>query len=339
VLPIRELPGTGVATSAVGFGCAGLFRIPQRSVRQYVLDAAYDAGIRHFDVAPMYGLGLAEAELASFLRRHSDVTVTTKFGIDPTFLARGVARCQEPLRALLAKRPGITDRLKAAGRGPQSGQLGRMLYSSRGYHQQSARTSLERSLRALGTDCIDIFLLHDPAGDLATGQPELVDYLTEQCRLGRVRCWGVASPLSELPGVIRRLGPTAVVQFRDDIFDGAHTGGHAPDRAAITYGALARSLPAARRFLGHSGPAVDAWSERLGVDLAVASNVPKLLLRAALHRNSAGPVLFSTTRPKHAQVAAEAAIQSVATSAAEAAAFGELAAAVRAACPGLDRVP
>jgi D-threo-aldose 1-dehydrogenase len=339
MLPVRELSGTGVATSAVGFGCAGLFRIPQRSARQYVLDAAYDAGIRHFDVAPMYGLGRAEAELASFLRRHGDVTVTTKFGIDPTFFARGVARCQEPLRALLANRPSVTERLKAAGRGPRSGHLGRLLYSSRGYHRRSAQASLERSLRALGTHCIDIFLLHDPVGNLTPGEPELVDYLTEQRRLGRIRCWGVTSPLSALPGVVRCVGPTAVVQFRDDIFDRPHTTERPPDSAMITYGALARSLPAARRFLAHSPPAVDAWSERLGVDLAVAPNLPKLLLRAALHRNSAGPVLFSTTRPEHAQVGAEAAIQSVATSAAEAAAFGEFGAAVRAACPGLDGAP
>ena len=69
MLPIRELPRTGVVTSAVGFGCAGLFRIPQRSRRREVLEAAYDVGIRHFDVAPMYGLGLAEAELGSFLKR------------------------------------------------------------------------------------------------------------------------------------------------------------------------------------------------------------------------------------------------------------------------------
>ena len=64
MLPVRELNRTGVVTSAIGFGCAGLFRIPHRKARKAMLDAAYDAGIRHFDTAPMYGLGLAEAELA-----------------------------------------------------------------------------------------------------------------------------------------------------------------------------------------------------------------------------------------------------------------------------------
>ena len=49
-----------------------------------LLEAAFDAGIRHFDVAPMYGYGEAEGCLGEFLQRHrADVTVTTKYGIPP----------------------------------------------------------------------------------------------------------------------------------------------------------------------------------------------------------------------------------------------------------------
>ena len=40
MLPTRELAGTGVATSAVGLGCAGLFRIPGRENRVSILEAA-----------------------------------------------------------------------------------------------------------------------------------------------------------------------------------------------------------------------------------------------------------------------------------------------------------
>jgi aryl-alcohol dehydrogenase-like predicted oxidoreductase len=34
------------------------------------LDAAWDIGCRHFDTAPLYGLGLAETRLNRFLREH-----------------------------------------------------------------------------------------------------------------------------------------------------------------------------------------------------------------------------------------------------------------------------
>jgi D-threo-aldose 1-dehydrogenase len=334
VLPTRELPGTDVVTSAVGFGCAGLFRIPQRSDRRSVLDAVYDAGIRHFDVAPMYGLGLAEAELASFLsRRRADVTVTTKFGIDPTLLTRGVALFQEPLRTFLSKRPNVQEGLKNAGRGPRSGAFGRLLYFSRGYHQHSAQLSLERSLRRLDTDCIDIFLLHDPVGDLIIKAPELIEYLNEQRRLGRIRCWGVTGQPSDLPGIMKCLGRAPVIQFRDDIFDESTSARHIPDGAEITYGALARALPVLRRFLARSPGASDLWSQRLGVDLAEESSLPRMLLSVALRRNVTGPVLFSTTRPERCRVAAEAAIHSMELSDREAKMFSELAVAARLAYP------
>jgi len=340
VLPTRELQGTDVVTSAVGFGCAGLFWIPRRSGRRSVLDAVYDAGIRHFDVAPMYGLGLAESELGSFLKgRRADVTVTTKFGIDPTLLTRGIAFVQGPMRTLLAKRPNVKEGLNDSIRGPHSGALGPLLYFSPGYHRRSAQLGLERSLRALGTDYIDVFLLHDPIGDLITGVPELVDYLDEQRRLGRIRCWGVTGQPSELPGTMECLGRAAVVQFRDDIFEEPPSAKHMPTVARITYGAVARVLPVLRQFLAHSPGALDMWSERLGVDLAEESNLPRMLLSAALRRNAAGPVLFSTTQPERARVAAEATAQRVGLSDAEAATFREFAATARSASPERIRTP
>jgi D-threo-aldose 1-dehydrogenase len=338
MLPTRELPGTPVVTTAVGFGCAGLFRLPQRSARRSVLDAAWAAGIRHFDTAPMYGLGLSEAELGAFLKgRRADATVTTKFGIEPTLLARGVGLCQAPVRALLARRPSVGEGLKTAAAGPGSGAVGRLLYAAPGYHRRSAQAGLERSLRTLRTDYIDVFLLHDPVGGLISGAPELADYLNEQQRLGRIRCWGVTGQPSALAGPVERLGGTPVAQFQDDIFEDAPSAPHTPGGAWITFGALARAVPAVRRFLAQSPGAAGTWSERLGADLAAESTLPRLLLGAALRRNPSGPVLFSTTRPDRVRVAAEAAARAAETAGGGAGALSDLAAAVRPANP--ERTP
>ena len=73
---------------------------------------------------------------------------------------------------------------------------------------------------------------------------------------------------------------------------------HMLDGARITYGALARALPASRRYLARSPGASRTWSERLGMDLAEESSLPRMLLNVALRRNVAGPVLFTTTRPE-----------------------------------------
>jgi D-threo-aldose 1-dehydrogenase len=341
LLPTRELQGTGIITSALGFGCAGLFWISERKGRRLVLDAAYDAGIRHFDVAPMYGLGLAETELASFLRRRrADVTITTKFGIDPSFLGRGFALLQRPLRALLAKKPGFKEGLKDAARGPHSGLFGRLLYSSSGYHLQSARLSMERSLRVLDTDWIDIFLLHDPTDSLIGNAPELVGYLNEQCRLGRIRSWGVTGKTFELPGIIRCLGQAPVIQLPDDIFEGSRpiSADLMPKAASITYGSLARALPILRRFLTSTPGAADIWSERLGADLTEEANLPKMLLSIALQRNAAGPVLFTTTRVERTLQAAELTTPNIKIRDSRATAFSSLAAEVRLAYPEMFKV-
>jgi D-threo-aldose 1-dehydrogenase len=331
VLPTRELQGTGVVTSAVGFGCAGLFWIPTRRERRLVLDAVYDAGIRHFDVAPMYGLGLAETELAPFLRgRRAKVTVTTKFGIAPKALTKGIAQVQGPLRALLAKRPNVSAGLKRSGRGPNSGPLGRLLYSYPGYDRKSAQSALERSLRILDTDWIDVFLLHDPMGSLAAEASDLIDYLNGECRKGRIRSWGVTGKRNELPDLLTSLGGAPVIQYRDDIFEDAQaiSGG-----SSITYGALARALPVLRRFLTQSSGASDTWSARLGTDLAEESSLPKMLLSIALRRNASGPVLFTTTKSARGFIAAEAAIRSAALTDDQAAAFQDFAAAAEVALP------
>jgi aryl-alcohol dehydrogenase-like predicted oxidoreductase len=81
MLPVLTLPN-GRSTSALGFGCASLLRLPDPADRQRLLATAVEYGIRHFDVARFYGLGLAEAELAPLLRHHrGQLTLATKFGL------------------------------------------------------------------------------------------------------------------------------------------------------------------------------------------------------------------------------------------------------------------
>jgi D-threo-aldose 1-dehydrogenase len=343
-LRVVNLPGTGITTSALGFGCAGLFRLPRRSDRRDVLQAACEAGIRHFDVAPMYGLGLAEAELAPILeRRREDFTVTTKFGIDPTSLGRVAARIQPPVRGLLARLPSLGDELKVVGAGPGSGWIGRLLYVSEGYSAHSAEVSLIRSLRALRTSYVDVFCLHDPTGDLVSGTPDLVAYLNEQCAAGRIRSWGVTGDSQDqFSGTVRQLSDAAgVVQFRDDIFDARPHATPGQAKAGITFGALARALPVLQRFLAEHPAECSSWSDRLGRDLGDRASLPTLLLREALRRNVTGPVLFTSTRPARVYSAANAAAEDGSgpgiPDGDEATAMMELAAAVKSSNPSLGR--
>jgi len=173
------LGDTGIETSVLGFGCADLFREPSRARRHRLLETAFDAGISHFDAAPMYGLGLVERELGRFARGRRDrVVIATKFGITPAPAARVLARVQGPLRRLLDAAPALRERARPSAGDPRSGAAGGLLYQASGYDARAARASLERSLRELRLDHVDILLLHDPMpGDVRSD--DVNEYIKE----------------------------------------------------------------------------------------------------------------------------------------------------------------
>ena len=67
----RQVTRNGLEVTALGLGCAafgGLYREALLADSRAALQAAWDRGIRHFDAAPMYGLGRAEHILGDFMR-------------------------------------------------------------------------------------------------------------------------------------------------------------------------------------------------------------------------------------------------------------------------------
>lgn len=81
----RRIGKTGLEVTEVSFGAAalgGLYRACPREQAMETLNAAWDAGIRYFDVAPWYGLGLAERYVGDFLRSKPEAewVLSTKVG-------------------------------------------------------------------------------------------------------------------------------------------------------------------------------------------------------------------------------------------------------------------
>jgi D-threo-aldose 1-dehydrogenase len=126
----------------LGLGCAPLgnmFEGVADDEAHAVVHAAYDAGVRLFDTAPLYGHGLSErrlgAALASFPR--DTLTVSTKVG-----------------RLLVPDQPGETDRTIFVDVPP--------VHPVFDFSADGARRSLEASLERLGLDRVDIVHVHDP---------------------------------------------------------------------------------------------------------------------------------------------------------------------------------
>jgi D-threo-aldose 1-dehydrogenase len=290
-------------TSALGFGTAGMFHEPSREKRRALIETAVEAGIMHFDVAPIYGLGLAETELGRALRRHRDnVVIVTKVGIGLTPLAKVLGRLQGPVRSALRRSPRMQERARGSAASPSSGTLGGVLYEST-FDRPAAQRSLEQSVRNLGTH-IDLLLLHDPE-PAQIDADEMHDFLERARRDGHIRSWGVAGEAKPLASVVALLDdPTPVVQVRDDIFRDQRAMRSLASTYEVTFGTLGYALPSIMGHVNSSDDRVREWSEAVDADCSDASVVAGLLLCDSLRTNAHGTVLYSTTRPERLRVAA-----------------------------------
>ena len=81
----RKIQNTSVSFTELGFGASvigNLYRVTPVDDATAAVDAAWEAGLRYFDTAPHYGLGLSERRLGAALRgRPRDVyVISSKVG-------------------------------------------------------------------------------------------------------------------------------------------------------------------------------------------------------------------------------------------------------------------
>ncbi len=137
----RPLGRSGLRVGPVSLGAASLgnfYRTIGNAEAEAVVDAAWDAGLRYFDVAPFYGRGLAERRLGASLigRPRDDYIVSTKVG---RLLAPALGGLEED---------GIF-------------QNPAPFNSRYDYGYDGVMRSFEHSLQRLGLDRVDFLLAHD----------------------------------------------------------------------------------------------------------------------------------------------------------------------------------
>lgn len=279
---------TGVAISRVGFGCASLMRLASARQRANLIAAAIDAGLTHFDVARMYGLGSAETELGRALRGRRDaVTIATKFGIDVSGAMQWVGRVQAPARALLAR----SSRTRTAVRRQRDVFVG-----PRVYDVEKARTSLDTSLRKLSVDHVDILFLHDPRSQDEIDGAGLTAFLEGARAAGKIRGWGMSLDDPAGVGVLSRLPDHGIVQMRRDVLAVAPSErGVESQPGSIAFGTLSALAPITD-WLTQRPDARRRWSEAIGVDPLERDLLPGLLLEHTLNQAGVVAALYSTTQ-------------------------------------------
>jgi D-threo-aldose 1-dehydrogenase len=163
-----------VSVTSLGFGAASignLYRVVTDEDAAAAVEAAWERGVRYFDTAPHYGLGLSERRLGAVLSGcpRDDYVLSTKVG------------------RLLVPNPGGADRRDLDnGFDVPAGLRRQWDFSGDG-----VRRSLAESLDRLGLDRIDIVLIHDPE---ESDQPERA--LTEAyAALDELRSQGVVGAI------------------------------------------------------------------------------------------------------------------------------------------------
>ncbi len=274
------VPLIGKVTSRIGFGTGGLLRIGSARRRESTLDAAFAAGITHFDTAPIYGFGESERALGRFLRGRRDrVTLTTKFGLRPSRLAARLGVLQRVGRRALRAFPSLR---RVAVRNT------RVLYAAPCFSPAAVQASLEASLRALRTDYLDFYLAHQAAPE-AMPDDDLIDWLEGLRSAGKILAYGIATDFEKVASVlVQRPRLSQIVQFDSDVSQGHPAAmGDRREQLMITYGSLGRSIALCRARLRSAGPTPDLD----GVDDEALGG---LLLRAAALANPSGIVLMQS---------------------------------------------
>jgi D-threo-aldose 1-dehydrogenase len=134
----------GIDLTELGLGAAqfgNLFRETTDEESAATVDAAWDAGLRYFDTAPHYGLGLSERRLGAALARRSrdEYAISTKVG------------------RLIVPNPDGAGLLDDEGYVVPATVKRRWDFSRDGILR-----SVDESLERLGLEHLDIVYLHDP---------------------------------------------------------------------------------------------------------------------------------------------------------------------------------
>lgn len=150
----RKFGKTGRTVSEIGFGAwaiGGAWGDVSESDAKAALHAALDAGTNFIDTADVYGDGRSERIIASVLKER---------GGDKPYVASKLGRRLSP-------------------------------HSADGYNAENLNAFVDRSLRNLETDCLDLVQLHCPPTEVYY-RPEVFGIMDKMVQAGKIRHYGVS---------------------------------------------------------------------------------------------------------------------------------------------------
>ncbi len=271
-----------IPQARLGFGCGSLMRESSSKKRVALLDAAFNNGITHFDVARMYGLGEAERELGHFLRGKRDqVTLTSKCGLDVTPSLKKIGALQSVIRPLLKWSPGLKSLVKR--------RFSQKMTQKSRLTNAFITHSLEKSLKELQTDYLDYFLLHEPDPELVHPD-ETLTCLKKLQQAGKIRQFGIAGFLEHTEPFKNQFPELSHVLQSNAIISAIPT---STDTLRITFSVVSQGLDWVQKFASTHPEKMAAIHKQTGDDIALQAFL------IAMQDNPSGIVLFSTSQLTH----------------------------------------
>jgi len=185
MIPSRKLGKDGPPVGAIGFGAmalAGYYGATDESSAVRVLQHAVEIGVNMIDTADAYANGQNESLVGRALRGRPEAFIATKVGI--------------------VFESGYTGTSLPMGWGFSLTINGRPEYIS---------AAIDRSLKRLGTNSIDLLYLHYP--DPAVPIDQSVDAMADALRRGKVRHLGLSNVTASQVRAAHQVHPIAAVQY------------------------------------------------------------------------------------------------------------------------------
>ncbi|MEM6412332.1 MAG: aldo/keto reductase [Pseudomonadota bacterium] len=278
---VREIRTTlaNSATPNLGFGTGHLGSKVNRQQSVELLRAAFEAGIRYFDTARLYGQGSAEHFIAEALgRSRQDIILASKAGIIPwrSLTAQRVAGKLNKL--LLRKSPAIDNKYNA-------------------FSIKELTSSLHTSLKALQTDYLDILLLHECTLEDAQ-RDDLRAWAEGLKKSGKIRCFGTAAVGSDSNDILAAPpNHINIMQCPDSLNTPADLPSQMvndPSWFFVTHSHLAQVLPSHTES-NQLSDNIRSFLEEYGVTDVRIQDLAALLIKLGCARNPNGVVLFSAS--------------------------------------------
>jgi aryl-alcohol dehydrogenase-like predicted oxidoreductase len=279
------------------YGTAGFDLAVSRRIHLRNMEQAWSEGICHFDTAPIYAHGQAEAIVGEFLRFHPDAQVTAKMGLSARNLPRlpsSVFRLARRGARLLANSRRLlrADDIATPTENPASS----VCATPNVLDLTSLKQSLSGTLRRLRLDAVAILLLHE-VNAASANHPATIEFIELLQRQGIFQKAGIGGGNPSVEQVA--LNPAYQV-IQSELYLGGRSWPEAQtctDRQNILYAALRPLKSLSTHLLDPTLAAI--WRRDLDSSLVGTEGIAVWLMSWALHQMPRSRAVFFSANPGH----------------------------------------